>query len=122
MSHTGWMRVRPAIAATAVLLGLAAGPAAGNPPHITVGPVPSCTRSALQAGLSRGYATVDHATVGTIFGCRRGWAFAEVNTTHFTLTSVFHAHRGRWLTVRREPACTTHAVPRRIYRPACESN
>lgn len=126
MGHDAWGRVRLAAGTLAVTLGLAAmvggGVAAANPPHITVGVYPSCTRSALQAGLSRGFATVRGAKIGSAFGCRQAWAYAEVNTKRFTLTSVFHVRDGRWITVRREPACTKHAVPRRIYKAACETN
>jgi hypothetical protein len=113
-----WLALPAAAAALAVTT-----PAAGaNPPHITVPLIPACTQTALQAGLSRGYATQSAAKVVRPFGCSGRWAFAAVTTPRFEATAVFHDRDGRWITVRRGPACASHAIPQRLYRPACLSN
>jgi hypothetical protein len=45
-----------------------------------------------------------------------------VNTKRFTLTSLFRVHDGRWRTAVRTGNCEHHRVPRKIFKPACESN
>ena len=87
---------------------------------------PPCTRLALQTGLKRGFDTHPQGTVVAGFVCAGAWAAAPVNVGQsphrITITSLFHARAGRWVTVNRGPACSKHAVPQRIHKPACDSN
>jgi hypothetical protein len=117
------MRTRAAAAAISVTLA-AAGPAALAPAArgAGAGATPACTQTALQAGLSRGTAKVVGAKVVKPFGCSGRWAYAAVNTKRFTLTSLFHAQGGQWVTADRTKPCSDGAVPRAIHKLACETN
>jgi hypothetical protein len=56
----------------------------------------------------------------------RRWAYSGGLVGHgrdeFEVTVLYHAVRGRWQTSDRGGPCRTHAVPKKIYKPACESN
>jgi hypothetical protein len=114
------MRTRAAAAAATGLMIAALAPAAIASGATTSHP--ACTRAGLQTGLSRGSDKVSGAHVIKPFGCSGNWAYAAVNTKRFTLTSLFHVSSGRWVTIKRTPACTNGSVPKAIRRPACETN
>ena len=120
MGRTGEWRARAT--GLAVLTACIVGALFGGVTAAASSPRPACTRSALQAGLARGSDPVAHARVAHPFGCAGGWAYAAVNTPRFTLTSVFQARGGRWVTASRGRACSRGQIPRRIRKPACESN
>jgi hypothetical protein len=87
---------------------------------------PPCTKAALKAGLRRGPAANPSGRLIKPFGCARNWAYSAVldgkGQSEFEGTALYHAVRGRWQSSERGGPCRTHAVPKRIYRPACETN
>ena len=86
---------------------------------------PPCTKAALKAGIHRGPATFP-ARFTKPFGCARRWAYSGGLAGHgrseVEVTILYHAVHGRWQTSRRLGPCRAHAVPKKIYRPACETN
>jgi hypothetical protein len=100
-----------------------------------LGAPPACTRQALRAGLTRGSNRVrgslsrPYRVNGAIFrpwGCAGRFAWAGVDVSFQgnvnTVTVLFIARNGRWQTASRPKYCLSHAVPQKIYAPACESN
>jgi hypothetical protein len=87
---------------------------------------PPCTRSALAAGMRRGPAAVSNGRFLKPFGCARNWAYSGVligkGQAAFEATVLYHNNQGRWQTSRRPGPCRAHAVPKKIFRPACETN
>jgi hypothetical protein len=106
-----------ALAATATASPHTAGAAAKYPP---------CTKAALKAGLRRGPVADHSGRLVKPFGCARNWAYSAVlngkGQDEFEGTALYHAVNGRWQTSERGGPCRTHAVPQRIYKPACETN
>jgi hypothetical protein len=109
--------VAGAVASTALASPHARGAAAKYPP---------CTKTALSAAMKRGPAAVRHGRFLKPFGCVRNWAYSGgivgTGQTAFEITVLYHNNNGRWQTSKRAGPCRTHAVPKKIYRPACESN
>jgi hypothetical protein len=95
----------------------AAGSMSNNPP---------CTKAALSAGLKRGPAAEKNAKVLGSFGCSGGWAYSEIvvgnKKNGFDAVAVYKAKNGVWATVNRAKPCKTHAVPKKIYKPACTTS
>jgi hypothetical protein len=60
------------------------------------------------------------------FGCARNWAYSGAivgrGRAAVEITVLYHNNKGRWQTSQRGGPCRTHAVPKKIYRPACQSN
>jgi hypothetical protein len=87
---------------------------------------PPCTKAALKAGLRRGPVADRHGRFIKPFGCARNWAYSAVlvgrGQDEFEGTALYHAVNGRWQTSERGGPCRTHAVPKKIYQPACETN
>ncbi|HEX5191603.1 MAG TPA: hypothetical protein VFW09_02290 [Solirubrobacteraceae bacterium] len=87
---------------------------------------PPCTKAALSAGLKRGPAKVTNGRFLKPFGCARNWAYSAAivgkGNAAFEITVLYHNNNGRWQTSRRAGPCRTHAVPKKIYRPACQTN
>jgi hypothetical protein len=85
-----------------------------------------CTKVALKAGSSLGPAAAGHARFTKPFGCVRRWAYSAGLVGHgqdeIEVTILYHAVGSRWQTSNREGPCRAHAVPRKIYQPACQSN
>ena len=104
------------VAAFAASAG-AAGSMSKNPP---------CTKAALSAGLKRGPAAEKDGKVLGSFGCSGGWAYSEIfvgnKKNGFDAVAVYKAKNGVWATVNRAKPCTTHAVPKKIYKPACTTS
>lgn len=110
--------LRRTAALSAVAAGLtgavAVAPAAGATKS------PPCTKQALTAGLKRGAVKVPGGTIfDKTFGCAGRYAYAEVNTKQFTLTSVFIVSRGQWVTINRTKPCKQKLIPKKIYKKAC---
>ena len=122
MRYGSGMRFRARAAGAALALGAATASFAAAVPAAGAATKAPCTRAALQKGLSRGTAKVSKATVGKPFGCDGKWAYAAVNTKRFTATSLFRAQDGRWVTVKRSKYCANGSVPKRIFKPACQTN
>src|ERR1700759_3669959 len=112
-----------ALAAVA-LAGSALAPTPAR--RAAVAKYPPCTKAALKAGLRRGPAANRHARLIKPFGCARNWAYSAVldgtGQNEFEGTALYHAENGRWQSSERGGPCRTHAVPKKIYRPACETN
>ena len=87
---------------------------------------PPCTKAALKAGMRRGPAAVGNGRFLKPFGCVRNWAYSAAivgkGNAAFEITVLYHNDRRRWQTSRRAGPCRAHAVPKKIYRPACETN
>jgi hypothetical protein len=87
---------------------------------------PPCTKAALSAGLKRGPAAEKNAKVLGSFGCSGGWAYSEIAVGNkkngFDAVAVYKAKNGVWATVNRAKPCKTHAVPKKIYKPACTTS
>jgi uncharacterized protein YneF (UPF0154 family) len=87
---------------------------------------PPCTKVALQAGLKRGPAAKSHVRFTKPFGCARRWAYSGGLVGHgqaeFEVTVLYHAVNGRWQSSSRIGPCKAHTVPKKIYKPACETN
>jgi hypothetical protein len=81
---------------------------------------PACTKRALTRGLhrsgQRGYIDRDG------FGCAGRFAFAAVIVDDVEITVLFRATDGRWHSASRARFCEDGTVPKKIYRPACETN
>jgi hypothetical protein len=87
---------------------------------------PPCTKAALSAGLKRGPAAEKKGKVLGSFGCASGWAYSEIvvgkGKNAFDAVAVYKAKNGAWATVNRAKPCRTHAVPKKIYKPACTTS
>jgi hypothetical protein len=57
---------------------------------------------------------------------RANWAYSFVlvgkGNAEFEATVLYHNNNGRWRISNRTGPCRTHAVPKKIYQPACETN
>ncbi len=110
----------------ALAAGAVASTALASTPARTAAKYPPCTRAALSAAMKRGPAAVRHGRFLKPFACARNWAYSGgivgTGQTAFEITVLYHNHNGRWQTSRRAGPCRTHAVPKKIYRPACQSN
>ncbi len=111
---------------SALTVVVVAGPAlAANHAH-AASKYPPCTKQALKPALKRGPAKEPNGRFIGTFGCVRNWAYsgAVIGTGRgaFDATILYHNNNGRWQTSRRAGPCRTHAVPKKIYRPACETN
>ncbi len=100
--------------------------AAGLTGAVTVAPAagaskgPPCTKAALTAGLKRGAVKVPGGKIfDKTFGCAGRYAYAEVNTKQFTLTSVFIVSGNQWVTINRAKPCNKKLIPKKIYKKAC---
>ena len=102
--------VAGAVASTALASTHARAAAAKYPP---------CTKAALSAAITSGRFVKP-------FGCVRNWAYSAAivgeGNAAFEITVLYHNDRRRWQTSRRAGPCRVHAVPKKIYRPACETN
>ncbi len=124
MSKRGWIRDLGAALAAGALLASAAQPALGA--HAAAASAP-CTRHAIRAGVR---ATVTGKNFHSLdgFGCARAYAWAAVTVNEARgnpvaeITMLLHARAGRWHAVSRALCQKPGVVPRRIYRPACETN
>jgi hypothetical protein len=80
---------------------------------------PPCTKAALSAAITNGRFLKP-------FGCVRNWAYSFVlvgkGNAEFEATVLYHNNNGRWRISNRTGPCRTHAVPKKIYQPACETN
>jgi hypothetical protein len=87
---------------------------------------PPCTKAALKAGMRRGPAAVKNGRFLKPFGCARNWAYSAgivgKGQAAFEITVLYHNNKGRWQTSKRAGPCRKHAVPKKIYRPACQTN
>jgi hypothetical protein len=87
---------------------------------------PPCTKAALSAGLKRGPAAEKNAKVLGSFGCASGWAYSVIvvgnKKNGFEAVAVYKAKNGVWATVNRAKPCQNHAVPKKIYKPACTTS
>ena len=87
--------------------------------HAAAGKYPPCTKAALSAAITTG-------RFARPFGCVRNWAYSAVlvgrGKAEYEATVLYHNDGGRWQTSSRIGPCRTHAVPKKIYRPACETN
>ena len=87
---------------------------------------PPCTKQALSAGLKRGPAAEKNAKVLGSFGCAGAWAYSVIlvgnKKNGFEAVAVYKAKNGVWATVDRAKPCQTHAVPKKIYKPACTTS
>jgi hypothetical protein len=114
------------VVASALVAGAASTALASTGAGAAAAKYPPCTKAALKAALKRGPAAKSHVRFTKPFGCARAWAYSGVLAGHggaeFEGTILYHASNGRWQTADRGRPCQTHAVPKKIYRPACESN
>jgi hypothetical protein len=113
-------RFRRLTVVLAVLSALVAGTVVSTAPaHGATAKYPPCTKAALSAAITTG------RFLGP-FGCVRNWAYSFVlvgnGKAEFEATVLYHNNKGRWRTSSRVGPCRTHAVPKKIYQPACETN
>jgi hypothetical protein len=117
-------RVRRLTIVLVVVSGLVAGAVASTAlasTHVrgAAAKYPPCTKAALSAAITTG------RFLGP-FGCVRNWAYSFVlvgkGKAEFEATVLYHNNKGRWRTSSRVGPCRTHAVPKKIYQPACETN
>jgi hypothetical protein len=117
----GWLLVSALVAAAAASSAFAATHA-----RAAATTFPPCTKAALAAGMRRGPAAVMNGKFLKPFGCVRNWAYSGVlvgtGQAAFEATVLYHNSQGRWQTSQRAGPCRTHAVPKRIFQPACETN
>jgi hypothetical protein len=83
-----------------------------------------CTKPALEAALTR--SNVVGRIAGNGFGCAEQFAYAAVlvhigTPNEVEITTLFRAAANEWRTVRRSVG-ECRLVPKKIRRPACESN
>jgi hypothetical protein len=85
---------------------------------------PPCTKAALDAGVHRGYDS--YKTISEVlkpWGCAGRFAYGGFAVTTHGITNgimeLFIADHDHWITADRSKWCVDHAVPRKIYRPAC---
>ncbi|MCW3030806.1 MAG: hypothetical protein JWM66_939, partial [Solirubrobacterales bacterium] len=83
-----------------------------------------CTKPALEAALTR--TKVVGRIAGNGFGCAGQFAYAAVlvhigTPDEIEITALFRAAANEWHTVRRSVG-ECRLVPKKIRRPACESN
>lgn len=90
-------------------------------PVATVAKRPPCTQQALTAGLKRGPFKMPGAHIEG-FRCAGRWAFAVALDGVDDVPALFRAHGTRWYSVDRVKPCNDHAVPKKIYAPACLSS
>jgi hypothetical protein len=94
--------------------------------HAAAAKYPPCTKAALSAGIRRGPAAITNGHFLKPFGCARNWAYSGAlvgkGKAAFEATVLYHNNKGRWQTSKRAGPCRTHAVPKKIYRPACQTN
>ena len=112
------------IVLAAALLAVAAFAASAGA-STSMSKYPPCTKRALTAGLKRGAARQKNAKIVGSWGCASGWAYSDVligGKNGFEAIAVFKAKNGVWVTVDRAKPCRTHAIPKKIYRPACTTS
>jgi hypothetical protein len=56
----------------------------------------------------------------------RNWAYSfdlvGRGKREYEATALYHNHNGRWKVSNHRGPCLKHAVPKKIYQPACETN
>jgi hypothetical protein len=109
--------VAGAVASTAV---------ASTHAHAAAAKYPPCTKAALSSGMRRGPAAITNGRFQKPFGCARNWAYSGTivgkGKAAFEATVLYHNNKGRWQTSKRAGPCRAHAVPKKIFKPACETN
>ena len=89
---------------------------------------PKCTKAALTAALksSARSAGIPEIRFQGPFGCVRNWAYSfdivGTGPNRYEATALYHNNNGRWKVSSRRGPCLKHAVPKKIYQPACETN
>jgi hypothetical protein len=89
---------------------------------------PKCTRVALTAALKRSArsAGIPKIRFQGPFGCVRNWAYSfdivGTGRNRYEATALYHNNNGQWKLSNRRGPCLKHAVPKKIYQPACETN
>jgi hypothetical protein len=126
MSRLAQFLLAPLLAAALAIAALAGTALAAPGATTAASQYPPCTTAALKAGSLHGPASAGHARFTKPFGCVRRWAYSGGllgrGQDEVEVTILYHAVDGRWQTSARQGPCRTHAVPKKIYQPACQSN